>query len=453
MFEKTKEKLAELGVKISDEAMSNISTCNDWYKGEKTAFHGRHSLGGIDYDLLRLNFAKRVCADEANLCEIIKIESEKTDLTEFVNDTLKANQFNVMYREQLEAMSATGTVGAYVYLKGASLFDDGTIKGGDIKVNYCKAENIIPMTIINGDVIECAFIGEGIQDGVAVDQTLIYRLKNGIYEMTMVSLNKKGEAIIAPPEPLGDVKPFALMRLAEVNNKDYMDGYGYPKLMDAIPYLKGLELAYNVLYGDVDKADKIMLINEMFGEKNKDNEMVLSDEQKKYFIAVSEKFPEEKSLIHEYNPSIRVDMMQPTFELLLGLLSQQYGYGNKKYTFEHGTVTTATQYILEKSAEMQSLNKQRFQSIQYIEGISKAMRWFANKYQDKSYDVNVPLNIDFDDSVITDKQAKLDSMRTDIISFEIPKIKIMYLMEKYGWSEDETKGYLNEPDVTIEPVE
>lgn len=450
MFEKTKGKLAELGVSISDEAMSNISICNDWYKGEMTAFHARHSLGGFNYDLLRLNFAKRVCADEASLCEIINIQSEQKDLTQFVNDTFKANQFNVMYREQLEGMSATGTAGAYIYLKNASLYDDGKIRGGDIKINYCKAENIIPMTVINGDVKECAFIGESIQNGKRVDQTIIYRLKNGKYEMTKVSIDKDGEAVVSTPEVLGDVKPFAIMRLAEINNKDHMEGYGYPKLMDSIPYLKGLELAYNVLYGDVDKADKIILINEIFGEKNSVGEWQLSEEQKKYFISVGEKMPDADTLIYEHNPTIRVDSLQPAFELLFGLLSQQYGYGNKKYTFEHGTVTTATQYILEKSAEMQSLNKQRYQSIQYIEDLSKAMRWFANNYQDKNFDIDVPLNIDFDDSIITDKQAKLDSMRADAITFEIPKIKKLYLMEKYGWTEEETQVYLDETDMTIE---
>ena len=34
---------------------------------------------------------------------------------------------------------------------------------------------------------------------------------------------------------LGDVKPFAVMRNAEVNNLDDMTGYGLPKLVNAIP--------------------------------------------------------------------------------------------------------------------------------------------------------------------------------------------------------------------------
>ena len=67
-----------------------------------------------------MNFAKRCCADDANLCEIISVSPEKEETAQqFINEFLENNNFNVRYREQLEKTSATGTVGAYIYLQNA----------------------------------------------------------------------------------------------------------------------------------------------------------------------------------------------------------------------------------------------------------------------------------------------------------------------------------------------
>lgn len=69
---------------------------------------------------------------------------------------------------------------------------------------------------------------------------------------------------------LGEVKPFAVMRTAEINNFDGMQGYGYPKLYTAIPFLKTIDLCYSVLFGDLDKGQKLLFINEIMASMQKD---------------------------------------------------------------------------------------------------------------------------------------------------------------------------------------
>lgn len=93
---------------------------------------------------------------------------------------------------------------------------------------------------------------------------------------------------------------------------------------------------------------------------------------------------------------------------------------------------------------MQSLNKQRFQSELYIKELINGIVWFSNTYNYTNLNVGEEISIDFDDSVITDRQTKLDSMRTDAITFDIPMLKIMYLVEKYNFTEEEAATYLSE---------
>lgn len=238
---------------------------------------------------------------------------------------------------------------------------------------------------------------------------------------------------------LGDVKPFAVMRNAEVNNLDDMEGYGLPKLWDAIPALKIIDLCYNVLYSDLDKAEKIILVNELLCEFDNNGKPKLTPEQKKLFVFTGEKLPQEKSMIQEYNPEIRIEQITKSFELSLSLLSMSFGYGTKKYSFENGQITTATEYVGERQDQMQELNRQRQEAIRYIQDICKAIMWFANTFQGRSFNLDQDILVDFDDSYITDKEAKLERNRNDALSFDIPELMVWYLMDAYSLTKKEAQ--------------
>ena len=134
--------LERLGYSVNSNALSVIKNCDDWYSNRLIdSFHKRKNLNNVDYQLAQMNFAKRCCADDANLCEIISVAPEKDGKSqEFIDKFLNENRFDVRYREQLEKTSATGTVGAYIYLKNATYLKaaDETIsvKDGDIRINY-----------------------------------------------------------------------------------------------------------------------------------------------------------------------------------------------------------------------------------------------------------------------------------------------------------------------------
>ena len=74
MKECVKGYLDKLGYTVNSDALSIIQMCDDWYSNRLIAdFHKRKNLNGVEYELSRMNFAKRCCADDANLCEIISV--------------------------------------------------------------------------------------------------------------------------------------------------------------------------------------------------------------------------------------------------------------------------------------------------------------------------------------------------------------------------------------------
>lgn len=461
--------LEKLGYSVNTNALSIIKVCDDWYANRLIDdFHKRKNLNGVELELSRMNFAKRCCADDANLCEVISVVPEKESAAkEFIKLLLENNRFDVRYREQLEKVSATGTVGAYIYLDNAKYFQNPItkkikVKGGKICINYVDADCIIPLTVENKLVTECAFAATNTVKGKERTTLVIFtKESNGeksLYKAETVVFDETGKEMSDASSviQLGEVKPFAIMMNAEVNNLDNMDGYGLPKVHNNIPLFKAVDLCYNLLYGDLSKGDKLVFINELLAciQLDKNGNPYLTPQQKELFVLLGEKLPQEKSLVQEYNPEIRIEQITKAFELVLSLLSMNFGYGTKKYTFENGRITTATEYMGTKQDSVQELNKQRKQATDYIEDIVHAAMWFSNTFLSTGFNVEESLSIEFDDSYVEDKVTRLESMRADALSFaEIPILKVWYLKEKYNLSEDEAKKYIQNVEEDIDDVE
>lgn len=440
--------LKSKGYSVNEKALTVIQTCDDWYSNRQIKnFHHRKTINGIEYDMTQLNFAKRCCSDDANLCEILEINAGEGEQGECVKATLQQSEFNTQYRRQLEKTSADGTVACYIRLDNANIMEDGKAHGGNIKLNYVEASNFMPLTVINDIVTEAAFSGTQLVKGESETTLVLFTIgQDGKYvgETHVFDKNEEEKKELMTTVYLGEVKPFAVMRVAEVNNLDDMMGYGLPKIWNAIPALKILDLCYNVLFTDLDKAEKIVLVNELLCEFDEDGKPQLTTEQKKLFVFTGEKLPQEKGMIQEYNPEIRTDQITKTFELALSLLSMSFGYGTKKYSFENGQITTATEYVGERQDQLQELNRQRQEAIRYIQDICKAVMWFANIFQNKSFNLNQEILVDFDDSYITDREAELERKRNDALSFDIPKLTVWYLVEAYSLTEEEAQKLVDE---------
>lgn len=439
--------LNKLGCKVNTKAFEYIDLANEWYRNKKTKFHERETISGVKYDLERLNMGKRLCADDANLCEVIEINAQtNTSDNDIVLDVLKSNNFDVMYRKQLEQMSATGTVGAYLRIENADLLENGDIRNGKIVINWVEAKNIVILNCVNNDILECAFMGESYDVKGSKYSVVSFKLDNDKkYVCRTAYFDENGKFINEKIATYGEVKPFAIMRVAEVNNLEEMTGYGLPKLFNAIPHLQILDMTFNMWFRDIDKSDKMVFLSKQLGKYNSEKSKyeLPSEECKKIFLHVdSSSLPNKDLLVQEYNPVVRINDVRESTELALSMLSLMFGFGTRKYTFEDGRIVTATEYIGSRQDAMQEVNKQRFEAEQYIRGIINAIRWFEkalNNIELKDDEIK----IDFDDTYIIDKEARAESMRNDALSFDIPQLMLEYFMTKYNLSQEEAQAWLD----------
>lgn len=432
-----------------------ISRCDDWYRARETDAHRRVRISGDAHVIDRMAFGKRGCSDDANLCEVVEINagggSEAQDKA--VKDLLRDNAFDTVYRRQLELCSAQGTVAAYWRVEGAAVLvgpeGEEVLHGGRLRLNPIEAGGYIPLTLDGEEVTEAAFVGEDYVRGKK-RTTLVICTQNdaGTYWYRTVIFNERHVLQSDIAQELGTVKPFAVMRTACVNTLDNMQGFGMPKILDAIPVLAGLDKAFSVLLGDLDTADKIILLNEVLcnfvQDENGATQPIPPNEQlKKLFILYGQdKLPDEKEVVREIVPEIRVEELEKVLKLLLALFSMMFGFGTRKYTFEQGQVQTATQYIGERQDSMQELNRQRQEAKQYITGLVRAGMWFLNTFHSAAWNADTKVLIEFDDSFITDKRAALEDMRADVNDgIGGVYVRKRYLKERYNLGDDEAKRW------------
>lgn len=438
--------LAKRGYKVSPKPYEIIGACNSWYRDEPIeGFHNRQTVQGASYKLESTGLAKRCCEDDANLLEILQIKTERDATAKIINDILGRNRFIPKLREQLEGIAAAGTAGAYIRVENANLTQTGKVIGGELVINYAVAQNIFPLVVKNGEIVDCAFAGKEIINGKMRHVIVLFTSSDGIYKAETVWFNEYGSQLEAQVAeyPKG-VKPFWILKTAGVNNISGMDGFGVPKIWKAITYLKGVDLAWNVFIRDMEKADKLVLMNErLFKFDDETGEPIPPNAAaKQLFCILGEKLPSEDSLYHEYNPSIRIEELTKAMELCLSMLSMQFGYGTRKYSFEQGNFRTATEYIGERQDMMQELNRQRSCVESYVKGLCSTILAMVNYLGLAHVDPHEPISLDFDDSYINDREQELSSIRDDIAVLGLPKLTERYLMEKYGLSAEEANSWI-----------
>lgn len=451
MRKEIREFLTNKGYYVNVKPYEMISKAREWYRSDFKSDRTIDLPNNETYQILQMPFAKRVCADEANLLELVEVKVEDESTTEYLQTFLKANRFETMIREQAELIPAFGTVGTYVIQDSVEIgVTTGKIfKGGKAKLVYVDGSGIIPLTVQNGEILECAFYGENLLHGKLTGTLVVFTKEGPRYvcdnfmfvisnnEMKQVSTEEFG---IAPRVVLGDVKPFSICKNAEVNHLANMEGFGLSKVYNAQSVFRALDIAFTLLNSDLELSRKLLLVNEALA--GFDDEGTPLPSNKKQFIFLGERLSGDDQIVHEYNPTIRVESIKEAIEFLLSLVSILFGFGGKTYNFQNGAIMTASQYVGEKQDKLQELNKQRYEVKQYIEGIVKMVLWSENHFNNMNYDLNMDVYVDFDDTYINDKDSYLLEMRNDCITFGIPQLKKLYFIEKYGLSEEEAEEWV-----------
>ena len=459
------KKLKEKGFDtVPAEFYSMIDLWKSWYDGEVKNFHRYRIFNGVqnvNCTRYSMGMGKKVSEDWANLLlnEKAKITIDGEKEQAFFDSVCADNNFEIKANEMQEMKSALGTAAYVVRVVDVAVNrESGEIAvngSGRIKIDYVTAQNIFPISWENGIVRECAFAssvtvsGENYlylqihrigNDGNYVIENMIYHDENE--NLTPVNLTDvRGYENIPPIVKTGSAKrQFVIDRLNIANNYDITLPMGIPAFANAIPQLKGVDIAFDGYINEFVLGKKRVMFKPS-AAKNMEGEYVFDPNETAYYYL--EEDSEGGSIVQPIDMSLRTGDYNAGLQDMLNALSSKCGFGRNYYKFDNGSIATATQVVSENQDLQATVHKHGILLKSAMQELAGVIIRLGNSILKMGLNEDAQVNVELDDSIFVDRESELNDMRLDVSS-GILKPEI-YIAKKYGVSTEEAKNMM--PDM------
>lgn len=411
--------LKELGFDTVDSKFySLIDVWKSWYDGEVKDFHSYTVWNGIEElecHRYSVNMGKKVCEDWANLLmnERVNITLEGKKEQAFVDAVLDNNNWEVKSNEFQERKAAVGTI-AYVPIVEEMGVDPDTAEvkdTGKIHINYVTAANIYPLTWDNGVIRECAFVSRKRVDDREYTYIQVHRLNGGeydienhLYDADEVPLTSaRGFETIPPVVHTGSDKPQFVIDRLNIANSDEENPMGVAVFAYAIDQLKSIDITYDSYVNEFVLGKKRIVVQP---EATKDiNGRPVFDKRETVYYVLPEDRAADGNILQQVDMTLRTAEFNTGMQDMLNVLSSKCGFGENHYKFDQTSIATATQVISENSTMFNTIRKHEIILREAITNLCRTLLRMGNRYMGAELDENIEISIDFDDSIIEDKQA------------------------------------------------
>lgn len=411
---------------VPDSFYEEIDTWRSWYDGNVKKFHNFTVFNGQNHVRCRrytMGMGKKVAEDWANLLmnEKVKITLEGRREQQFFDEVCRDNNFEVKVNEMQEMKSALGTAAYVARVSGVVVNQDGAVeRGGSIKLDYVTAPNIFPLSWRNGIVEECAFTSSHTKSGQKYLYLQIHRKKgnglysieNSIYTDTNGNLSEVTLASVpgfenVPPvvENISDRPLFVIDRLNIANNVDTTLPMGIPAFANAIDQLKGVDIAYDSYVNEFVLGKKRVMV-QPGAIKDLEGNPTFDPNDLTYYVLPEEL--KDGSLIVPIDMNLRTEEHNAGLQDMLNMLSSRCGFGENHYRFDNGSVSTATQVVSENSTMFRTIKKHEIILENVLKELCRIILRLGNTVLHMRLNEDVEISIDFDDSIIEDKQAEFN---------------------------------------------
>ena len=454
---------------------SLIRVWKSWYMGDVNKFHRYKMYNGKDHvpcRRLSLGMAKKLSEDIADLLlnERVQITIQDPTTSKFVMGVLEENNFSVIGNDYQERKAYTGTVAYVPYLDNIEVSEGGAVIPGDagkVKINYVSASNIYPLSWCNGYISECAFVFPKVIKSKKYAHIQLHVLKDSMYviENHVVECTA-GTGREVPVENWGELNGFETMsekiytgsserqfvidRLNIANNSDKDNPMGVAIFANSLDVLRGLDTVYDSYINEFILGKKrIFAAPELMGVDLLGNPVF--DPNDVVFYQLPEGYLKDGGKpIETVDMDLRADAHEKAMNDNLNILSMKCGFGQNHYRFENGSIQTATQVISENSDMFRTINKHELILEPVLDELIRIIARLG-RVLGANTDPDTEIVVDFDDSIIEDKQAERQSDRQDVSMGAMTLVE--YRAKWYGETDDEAaKNVVQETD-DLDPEE
>ena len=245
-------------------------------------------------------------------------------------------------------------------------------------------------------------------------------------------------------------RQFVIDRLNIANNYNSNSPMGMAIFANATDILQGLDTIYDSYINEfvlgkkrIFVAPEVLYVDPITGEPAFDpNDAV-------FYQLPEDTLKDGGKPITEVDMQIRAEEHEKGINNALNMLSVKCGFGLNHYKFENGNIQTATQVISENSDMYRTINKHEIILRDVLEELIRIIARLG-RVIGVGTDPETEIVVEFDDSIIEDKQAERQSDRQDVSMGAMGLVE--YRAKWYGETEEEAarKIVAESPEDTIE---
>lgn len=417
----------------------NLSTYKDWYNGQN-AWHTRktHQEGEIVLTTIEASGCPKLIAEDwasnyANEDTLITIATEEkkekedenkkeNNANDIVNKILQKNGFFSRFNAFAEKFNALGCAATVVVPKKFNFVDKKLVKDpkNKIKIYFLDAERVIPITVDDGEVTECAFIRVTTRETIMQVHILVndnyvigeVRGKNESLNTVATTYDYTKAIIINTKSSI----PLFQVWYPNIGSSDnicesiYKQAIGWFKLVDTI---------FDCWYKEFKRGAKKRFISSEMREIGSDGKPIdmkdfLEDED-----IVVPLGADGKAFINEFNAELRVEPIIKSLVSAMNVAARLCGLGDS--SFEIGDnggrpIQTATAAILKESKLYKNIIKQENLATAKIKALLLAIKEVHNTYISETpieFEED-DIQVVYDDNIMEDTQQKKDNQLKEV---------------------------------------
>lgn len=443
-----------------------VEQWKSWYAGNVKSFHNYFIYNGkrkVNQKRFTMNMAKEISEDWSDILwsEKCKISMADEKSQEQFDDLIETLDLYTLINQSIEKSGGLGTESAVVSVYDIIENEDGMtldVTNAKTRVDLVDVDWIFPLSWTNKEITECAF---GSVEYIKGKKHIVlsvhqlndngnYVIKNHLFSENNGNLTeiKEVDNTINEFDTKSNIKWFSIFKPLLTNNLFSNSPFGIPHYANAIDNLKAVDISFDALKNEIqDGRKRIFARADMFNYD--DGQQGLTFDPNDTTIYQLPSGATKDDLIQSDSDTLRTAQQIETLNTNLNILGSKVGFGENHYHYDGTNLSTATAVVSSNSKLFRRKKKLEVGYESAIYDLVKAVCYASSEFG--TYSINTKdMVIQFDDSIIEDKEAESIRARAEVSAGL--KSKVEYRMQIFGETEEIAKQKIaeieaNNPDI------
>ena len=416
-----------------------IDQWESWYKGNVKDFHNYFIYNGkkkVKQKRYTMNMAKEISEDWSDIlwsekCEISMPDKNAQEQFDELVDNL--DLYSII-NQSIEKSGALGTEATVISVYDLIQNEDGMyldVSNAKTRVDLVDIDWIYPLTWNNKEITECAFGSIEYVKGVRYVILSVHKIgDNGnyhIYNHLFRDNNGNLTEITEQDDTMQDfdtksnVKWFSIFKPLLTNNLFNNSPFGIPHYANAIDNMKAVDISFDALKNEInDGRKRIFARADMFNFDDGQQRLVFDPNDTTVYQLPTGATKDD--LIQSDSDTLRTAQQIETLNTNLNILGNKVGFGENHYHFDGTVLSTATAVVSSNSKLFRRKKKLEIGYESAIYDLVKAICYASSEFG--QYNINTEnMVIQFDDSIIEDKEAESNRALREVNAGLISKVE------------------------------